>query len=464
MNAVPHRQDIADVNPSNAGESAPFLPMLVYPSLAEKLGLNEAIVIAQLHYWLEKSKHTRIEDGCRWIWNTVNNWLKQFCWMSRSTLERVIAKLEKLGVILSQKFWKRECRKGNQTKWYRLDYKKLQEDYDWSPTDKPQPKSFQTNKTKPVGLTESITSNCENRFPQNDGMLSEITIQRLDQIPSTALKAESERVCDFLEKEQDETESSQQTPTSLKEAQTNEPGSKQQSFASLEEKPKPCYKLKDPDRDKIFRHDVVHEIHETHELLKNPVFVQWWVKRVENSDFGKKLYLPSSVFVKNEIRNKPKLALDMWECFQEEMTRRVESFNQRQERGYHIPEYEREEISAIVPYSSVTLQPIQATLASATEPSLSEFVVQERQKLGMGIRPSGCTTANNFPSRRLLTPEEFEARKKEVLRQFVDNRGKSSIPPVPDLNVNQNIDYNKSKYLGIPDPVNPEVEEVKNGG
>lgn len=226
-------------------------------------------------------------------------------------------------------------------------------------------------------------------------------------------------MCDFLEKDGDETGSTQQTPTSLKEAQTNELGSKQQSFASLTEKPKPCYKPKDPDRDKISRRDVVHE---THELLKNPVFVQWWVKRVENSDFGKKLYLPPPVFVRSEIRNKPKVALDMWECFQEEITRRVEIFNERQERGSHIPEYEREEIAAIAPYSMVTLQPIRATLASATEPLLEEFVAQERQKLkeqtNNRIKPSRRTTTNNFPSSRLLTPEECEARKKQILRHY----------------------------------------------
>lgn len=175
MSAVPQHQDIADINPSSTSEPAPLLPMLVYPSLAEKLGLNEAVFVAQLHYWLEKLKHVRIriEDGCCWIWNTVGDWLRQFCWMTRSTLERVIAKLEKLGVVLSQKFekhlwWHR--------KWYRLDYKKLQEDYGWSPADKPQQKLSQTDKTKPVRLTESNTSNCENRFPQNDGIISEITI------------------------------------------------------------------------------------------------------------------------------------------------------------------------------------------------------------------------------------------------------------------------------------------------
>ena len=47
-------------------------PMMILPSLAEKIGLNQAIVIQQFHYWLVSSKHllkgesgfiTRIKSG-----------------------------------------------------------------------------------------------------------------------------------------------------------------------------------------------------------------------------------------------------------------------------------------------------------------------------------------------------------------------------------------------------------------
>lgn len=273
-------------------------------------------------------------------------------------------------------------------------------------------------------------------------MLSEITIQKLQKTHSST---EQETVCDFFEKDQEEVGTSQYTPTLLKDPETIELETKQQSLASLKEKPEPCYKTKDRDRDKVFRRDVVHE---THELLKNPVFVQWWVKRVENSDLGKKLYMPPPVFVKNEIRKKPELALNMWECFQEEITRRVEYFNQRQECGSHIPEYEREEISAIAPYSMVTLQPIRATMASAIEPSLLEFVAQERQKLRMAQtnnrnEPSGRTTANNFPSSRLLTEEEIQARKKQILRHY-NAESKSSVLVASDFSTNQSVNSNES--------------------
>lgn len=32
-------------------------PILVLPKLAEKIGLNEAIILQQIHYWLKDSKH-----------------------------------------------------------------------------------------------------------------------------------------------------------------------------------------------------------------------------------------------------------------------------------------------------------------------------------------------------------------------------------------------------------------------
>ncbi|MFZ0445774.1 MAG: hypothetical protein WAM95_14335 [Bacillus sp. (in: firmicutes)] len=38
-------------------------PIMIQPTLVMKLGLNQAIIIQQLHYWLVKSPH--IKDGKR---------------------------------------------------------------------------------------------------------------------------------------------------------------------------------------------------------------------------------------------------------------------------------------------------------------------------------------------------------------------------------------------------------------
>lgn len=51
-------------------------PILVLPSLATEIGLNEAIVLRQMHYWLKKSNHNY--DGRRRIYNSFPEWQKHF--------------------------------------------------------------------------------------------------------------------------------------------------------------------------------------------------------------------------------------------------------------------------------------------------------------------------------------------------------------------------------------------------
>jgi len=95
-------------------------PLLVLPSLAISLGLNEAIFLQQLHYWLQKSDHS--VEGHRWVYNSINEWQKQFPFWSRSTIKRIIYILEKDGYLLSGCF---NSFKADKTKWYRIDYNRL---------------------------------------------------------------------------------------------------------------------------------------------------------------------------------------------------------------------------------------------------------------------------------------------------------------------------------------------------
>ncbi|WP_158587408.1 hypothetical protein [Neobacillus notoginsengisoli] len=50
-------------------------PMMVIPALAKKIGLNEAIVLQQIHYWLTKELH--MIEGRRWVYNTYREWHDQ---------------------------------------------------------------------------------------------------------------------------------------------------------------------------------------------------------------------------------------------------------------------------------------------------------------------------------------------------------------------------------------------------
>jgi DnaD/phage-associated family protein len=96
-------------------------PLIILPSLAEKVGLNESIVLQQLHYWLNDSNH--FHEGHKWIYNTYGSWKEQFPFWSDKTIRRIITKLENQGLIVSGNFNKLGIDK---TKWYRIDYEKLQ--------------------------------------------------------------------------------------------------------------------------------------------------------------------------------------------------------------------------------------------------------------------------------------------------------------------------------------------------
>ncbi|WP_346208021.1 DnaD domain protein [Caldifermentibacillus hisashii] len=96
-------------------------PIIVLPTLAKKIGLNEALFIQQLHYWLADSKHTY--DGYQWVYNTYEDWHRQFPFWSTSTIRRIIGKLEREGLIVSGNY---NRFKMDKTKWYRINYEYLE--------------------------------------------------------------------------------------------------------------------------------------------------------------------------------------------------------------------------------------------------------------------------------------------------------------------------------------------------
>ncbi|RLQ00460.1 DnaD domain protein [Geobacillus stearothermophilus] len=97
-------------------------PLVILPSLAKEIGLNEAIVLQQLHYWLQESNNER--DGHRWVYNTYQDWQKQFPFWSIRTIRRTIKNLENKGIVISDYL---NSMKIDKTKWYRIDYERLEE-------------------------------------------------------------------------------------------------------------------------------------------------------------------------------------------------------------------------------------------------------------------------------------------------------------------------------------------------
>lgn len=97
-------------------------PLIILPSLALKLGTNEAIFLQQLHYWLGKTNNTH--NGIKWAYNTIQQWADQLKIMSVATIERAVAKLKKLGILLVEKL---NPNKSDRTNFYSINYKKLVE-------------------------------------------------------------------------------------------------------------------------------------------------------------------------------------------------------------------------------------------------------------------------------------------------------------------------------------------------
>jgi hypothetical protein len=60
-------------------------PLLVLPTLAARLGLKEAIVLQQIHYWIREADHHR--GGRWWTWNTLEKWRAHFPWWSLGTVK-----------------------------------------------------------------------------------------------------------------------------------------------------------------------------------------------------------------------------------------------------------------------------------------------------------------------------------------------------------------------------------------
>ncbi|WP_258115798.1 conserved phage C-terminal domain-containing protein [Levilactobacillus yiduensis] len=108
------------MNPSKRKLVEDGSPLLVYPSLAKKLGLNEAIILSQVHYWLQRS--TNYRNGYYWTYHKYREWQNEFPFWGRNTIIRTIKKLKDDGYLITDRFNKAGYDK---TVWYRIDYSKL---------------------------------------------------------------------------------------------------------------------------------------------------------------------------------------------------------------------------------------------------------------------------------------------------------------------------------------------------
>lgn len=116
-------------------------PLIVLPSLATKIGLNNAIVLQQIHYWLQKSKTD-------YVYNTYEGWQENFPFWSTKTIQRTITELENQGILVSY-----QDASTDRKKYYKIDYYVLEQIL------------HEDN------LSSSIETDCPDATPQNDLLL-----------------------------------------------------------------------------------------------------------------------------------------------------------------------------------------------------------------------------------------------------------------------------------------------------
>lgn len=96
-------------------------PLTLQPSLAMVFGLNQAIFLQQLQYWLKYSNHVHNER--KWVYNTYKSWQEQLPFLSVSTIRRIIEDLKEKGIIITSNF---NTKAMDRTIWYTIDYDVVQ--------------------------------------------------------------------------------------------------------------------------------------------------------------------------------------------------------------------------------------------------------------------------------------------------------------------------------------------------
>lgn len=96
-------------------------PLVIDVKLAQVIGLNQAIILQQLNYWLHSRAAKKI-NGTVWVYNSVKGWNEQFPFWSKNTVQRTLDSLEKDHLVITGNFNKY---KFDRTKWYSINQVEL---------------------------------------------------------------------------------------------------------------------------------------------------------------------------------------------------------------------------------------------------------------------------------------------------------------------------------------------------
>jgi len=148
-------------------------PLVLLPELAALIGLNEAIILQQINYWLNKKGVGRYHDGQKWVRNTYDEWQENFPFWSKRTIQRILDNLREAGLIQVANLNKTAY---DRTNWYTIDYDHLDK------------------------LTTSKQTTCPDQSGQTDH-IEEDNLAR--PIPETTAETTTETTADISEPEKE---------------------------------------------------------------------------------------------------------------------------------------------------------------------------------------------------------------------------------------------------------------------
>jgi len=132
-------------------------PLIVLPSLAIRVGLEQAIVLQQIHYFLGLNYHAgrNIRDDRVWTYNSYEKWQQIFPFFSKKTVQRIFVNLEKDEILISENYNNSAL---NRIKWYTVNYEKLKAlDFPKSKNARGQFDLMQEAKLTSSSITENTT-------------------------------------------------------------------------------------------------------------------------------------------------------------------------------------------------------------------------------------------------------------------------------------------------------------------
>lgn len=98
-------------------------PLVIVVGLATAIGLDEALILQQIRYWLADDRRPHVREGCRWVCPREVDLFAPLAFRSAKTIARALRDLERAGLLrASDRF---NGRSGDRTKWYTIDFARV---------------------------------------------------------------------------------------------------------------------------------------------------------------------------------------------------------------------------------------------------------------------------------------------------------------------------------------------------